>query len=143
MPSSYSLVAVLLCALGVDHAVVLCIPQQLIRCVYCLQEWKRFARSAQGGIKDAIVADLSRIAHSGTEDIFKANVKQFSKTWKEYKEVCENFKANWEPCGKHWAHFGRKEILHSQRNTSNHLERFQGIFKYDFWQEEQKQTFQL
>jgi hypothetical protein len=83
-------------------------------------------------LRAELLSDLSNVAHSGTEDIYKANVLAFLSKWQAYKEVCDNFKANWESCGKHWAHFGRQEVLHLQRHTNNHLERFQGIFKYDF-----------
>jgi hypothetical protein len=41
------------------------------------------------------------MAHSGTEEISKANVKAFYQKWQAFKEVCDNFKANWESCGKH------------------------------------------
>jgi len=50
--------------------------------------------------------------------------------FKKYIKVVERLKRSWEGCAKHWAWWGRLDVLHMGFNTNNLCERFFGMLKY-------------
>jgi hypothetical protein len=57
------------------------------------------------------------------------------------------YDANWSSASstppEHWAVFGRQAVAGMKVNTNNHLERFNGIFKYVFLQRKKSRSLQL
>jgi hypothetical protein len=49
-----------------------------------------------------------------------------------YPRVASFFRDNWQSCARHWAEWGRLDVLDKNCHTNNLVERFFGICKYDF-----------
>ncbi len=107
-------------------------------CIFhVLQDWDRFLKSSEAGVKDkevrtAVLQALKRLSQTRDKEQFAAASANFKGDFAALPRVVHHYSKNWEPVAEHWAQYGREDIWQMQCNTNNFLERFFGLFKHSF-----------
>ena len=111
---------------------------------HMLQDWERFLRSSESGVRQRcdrleIQRALKRLFHARNKQQFAADSADFKVAFAAFPSVINHYSKNWEPIAPHWAEFGRLAVESIGCNTNNYLERFFGLFKHMFCQSKRQQ----
>ena len=109
----------------------------LLCLLHMLQDWERFLRSSDSGVRQAadrlrVQRALRQLARIRDERQFAADSAAFKAAFAAFPKVVAHYSKNWEDIAEHWAEFGRQDVAELCCNTNNYLERFFGAFKYNF-----------
>jgi hypothetical protein len=84
---------------------------------HMLQDFERFAKTRESGIKDkeeraSLLQAMAVLRDIDNKVVFDNKATDFGRVWAEYPMVLKYFRDNWLPCATHWANYGRTDVMY-------------------------------